>query len=149
MTSVQRKFAAGLISLFVIPATNYIGRTTRLTPDDSAEPIYEFTQAKPALAPTPSRTADTAHDPDIPPMIRKKVDDEAKRRGFKIVDLRVEFKKGNDSKPFILVSGKVSASKVSAARVKEFNAQVNKYTAGKYRVESNVVTDRSNSAPAR
>jgi len=53
MTSIQRKFAAGLISLFAIPATNYIGQSTRLTPDDFAEPIYEFTQIGGKAAPPP------------------------------------------------------------------------------------------------
>jgi len=75
-------------------------------------------------------------------MIRRKVHNLAKQCGLNIADLRVEFKKGNDGKTFLLVSGKVKASKVSEARVKEFNAKVNTYATSKYRVESNVVTDR-------
>jgi hypothetical protein len=34
MTSVQRKFAAGLITLFIVSSTSYTGKTTKLTQDD-------------------------------------------------------------------------------------------------------------------
>jgi hypothetical protein len=158
MTSVKRKFAACLITLFIIPSAHYIGRATMLTPDACAEPIYEFAiQSEPTATPTPTlRHKGTATNGDRQPdvdAIRKKIFEDAKRRGVTINKLRVELKKGNDGKPFLQVSGEVSASKVSASRVKELNAQVNKYTAGNCKVESKIVnrliTQRTNSAPAR
>jgi hypothetical protein len=145
MASVQRKFAAGLVSLFIIPSAHYIGQATRLTPDDSAEPIYEFTQTKTAPTPIPSRTVDTAPDPDRPPpdagKIRKTLLEKFKQNGINADNVLVAVKKGNDGKPFLQVSVKVSKSTVSASRFKEIvNAAVNKHTAGNYRVESKLVT---------
>ena len=157
MTSVQRKFAAGLISLFVIPATNYMGQTTRLTPDGSAEPIYEFTeQTEPStsakehkgtirdvncLMTTMKGTeADPGPPPPPPPdagKIRKTLIEEFKRRGIRVDNMNVEFKKGNDGKTFLHVSVEV-ASKLSASRFNEIvNAVVNKHTTGKCKAESN------------
>jgi hypothetical protein len=137
MTSVQRKFAAGLISLFVIPSAHYIDQTTRLTPDDSAEPIYVFTQS-PTPTPKPSiKTGNTATNADrqVPGSCKRAVSEEANRRG--INNLRMVEKKGSDGKRFLKISGKVSASKSEFKEI--VKALKNACTADEVKVESALV----------
>src|SRR5262249_32701903 len=118
MTSVQRKFAAGAVSLFIIPFAHYIGQTTKLTPDACAEPIYEFTKSiAPTASATPPKVRTTGYDGDIPPArikeAEKIVSKESQRQGITIEKLQILKKIGDDGKPSFQVLGKVTASTVS------------------------------------
>src|SRR5262249_42037636 len=162
MTSVQMKFAAGLISLFIIPATHYLGQTTRLTPDDSAEPIYEFTETQ---CPPNCLKVKFGYigDRNRFKKVEKKVIKDLKPYGIKIGAFLVEFEKGNDGKTLLKFSGKVIESKVSASEVNKivndlaikYTAEVLECSTDNLKVESNLIMDkritnqRSNSAPAR
>src|SRR5262245_19444197 len=52
-------------------------------------------------------------------IVETNVSEDTEQLGVKVDNLRVEVMKGNDGKPFLQVSGKVSASKLSASRAKE------------------------------